>query len=73
MLTIEVVFALWLAGRVRKVLAAVDKRAHDLILLAELLDRLEREPFQSCCSSGSGRRSRPKDTRPRSRFAAWRG
>ena len=37
-----------LAGeRVRGVLAAVDKRTHDLVLVAELLRRLDREPFES--------------------------
>ena len=46
-LAIEGAFATWLAGRVRRVLAEVDERGHDLVLLAELLDRLEREPFQS--------------------------
>jgi DNA mismatch repair ATPase MutS len=33
--------------RVRTVLAAVDRRTHDLILLSELLRRLERESFRS--------------------------
>ena len=46
-LAIEIAFAFWLAERVRRVLAAVDERAHDLILLGDLLDRLEREPSQS--------------------------
>ncbi|MGO8901434.1 MAG: MutS-related protein [Isosphaeraceae bacterium] len=46
-LAIEIAFALWLAERVRRVLAAVDERAHDLVLLGDLLDRLEREPSQS--------------------------
>jgi hypothetical protein len=46
-LAIEVAFGLWLAGRVRHVLAAVDERAHDLVLLGDLLDRLEREPARS--------------------------
>ena len=34
-------------GRVKTVLAAVDRRTHDLVLLSELLRRLERETFQS--------------------------
>jgi hypothetical protein len=44
---IEAAFATWLGRRVKLVLAAVDQRGHDLVLLGELLDRLEREPFQS--------------------------
>ncbi|MGC8639143.1 MAG: MutS-related protein [Isosphaeraceae bacterium] len=45
--TVEGLFAWWLARRVQRVLAALDRRGHDLVLLGELLDRLEREPFQS--------------------------
>jgi hypothetical protein len=41
------VFARLVARRVRGVLAAVDQRTHDLVLLAELLRRLEREPFET--------------------------
>jgi MutS domain V len=37
----------WLSKRVSNVLAAVDQRVHDLVLLAELLRRLEREPFEA--------------------------
>src|SRR5262249_38215141 len=33
--------------RVRSVLAEVDQRAHDLLLLSELLARLERESFEA--------------------------
>ena len=40
-------FARLVANRVRGVLAAVDQRTHDLVLLAELLRRLERESFQT--------------------------
>jgi hypothetical protein len=43
----EGLFAWAVARRVRHVLAAVDRRSHDLVLLAALLDRLEREPFES--------------------------
>jgi hypothetical protein len=46
-LALEGAFAFALAGRVRRVLAAIDERAHDLVLLADLLDRLEREPLES--------------------------
>jgi hypothetical protein len=35
------------SGRVALVLAAVDRRTHDLVLLSELLRRLEREPFDA--------------------------
>ncbi len=41
------IFARFVAARVRAVLAAVDQRTHDLVLLSELLRRLEREQFQS--------------------------
>ncbi len=46
-LTIESIFALVLSRRVRTVLADVDQRTHDLVLLSELLSRLEREPFET--------------------------
>ncbi len=44
-LTVEGVLSLVLARRVRTVLADVDRRTHDLVLLSELLSRLESEPF----------------------------
>jgi len=44
---IEVAFAQALAARVRKVLTAVDRRTHDLVLLSELLRRLESERFEA--------------------------
>src|SRR5262249_31933016 len=46
-LAIEAIFALSLSQRVRTVLAAVDQRTHDLVLLSELLSRLERESFEA--------------------------
>jgi hypothetical protein len=46
-LVVEILFALALRGRIRGFLATVDERAHDLSLLAELLERLEREPVAS--------------------------
>ncbi len=46
-LATEIAFAYWLANRVRHVLMAVDERAHDLVLLGDLLDRLERESARS--------------------------
>ena len=45
--TVEGVIALVLARRVRTVLADVDRRTHDLVLLSELLSRLETEEFQT--------------------------
>ncbi|AMV39408.1 MutS-related protein [Planctomyces sp. SH-PL62] len=44
-LAIEAAFGLWLSRRVDTVLDGVDERAHDLIVLSGLLDRLEREPL----------------------------
>ena len=44
---VDGVFARIISRRVRAVLAAVDRRTHDLVLLSELLRRLERERFQS--------------------------
>jgi hypothetical protein len=46
-LSVEVFFARIVARRVQRVLAAVDRRTHDLVLLSELLRRLEREAFES--------------------------
>ncbi len=42
---VEVAFALWLAGRVRRVIAPLERRAHDLAVFHGLLARLEREQF----------------------------
>jgi hypothetical protein len=44
---IDVAFSLAVSRRVRAVLADVDQRTHDLLLLSELLRRLEREPFEA--------------------------
>jgi hypothetical protein len=44
---VEVAFARTLSARVAKVLTALDRRAHDLVLLSELLDRLEAERFEA--------------------------
>ena len=46
-LVIDGVVGRILASRVKRVLSAVDRRTHDLVLLAEMLHRLEREPFDS--------------------------
>ena len=46
-LTIEGILSLVLSRRVRTVLADVDRRTHDLVLLSELLSRLESEPLQT--------------------------
>ena len=57
-LATEIAFAYWLANRVRHVLTAVDERAHDLVLLGDLLDRLERESAQSVVARAAERHSR---------------
>jgi hypothetical protein len=44
---IDLVFTVAVSSRVRSVLAEVDQRAHDLLLLSELLQRLERESFEA--------------------------
>ena len=44
-LAVDGAFAQLVSRRVRSVLAAVDQRTHDLVLLSELLRRLERERF----------------------------
>ncbi|WP_250846804.1 MutS-related protein [Aquisphaera insulae] len=46
-LGLEAAFAYGLTKRVRRVLATVDRRSHDLDLLGSMLDRLEKEPFQA--------------------------
>ena len=45
--SIAVTFARTVSSRVRTVLTAVDRRTHDLVLLSELLRRLESERFLS--------------------------
>jgi hypothetical protein len=44
-LLLESLFALRIRGRVQQVIKPVEKRAHDLALLAGLLARMEREPL----------------------------
>ncbi|MFI5458951.1 MAG: DNA mismatch repair protein MutS [Isosphaerales bacterium] len=46
-LTVEGTFARAFSARVRNVLTAVDRRTHDLVLLSELLRRLEGERFEA--------------------------
>jgi len=46
-LLLDAAFAYVIGVRLRKVLSAVDQRTHDLVLLSELLHRLERETFES--------------------------
>ncbi len=46
-LAIDALVMRLLASRVKTVLSAVDQRTHDLVLLGEMLRRLEREPFES--------------------------
>jgi len=43
----EVVFVLRHKARVGRVLGALQRRTHDLVLLADLLARIEREPFRT--------------------------
>ncbi len=44
---VNVAFGAAVARKVRAVLTDVNRRTHDLVLLSELLRRLEREPFQA--------------------------
>ena len=44
---IDYIFNAIVSRRVRSVLADVDQRGHDLLLLSELLARLEQEPFEA--------------------------
>ncbi len=44
---VEILVTFWMSRRVRRVLAALDQRAHDLMLLSAFLARLEHEPFAS--------------------------
>jgi hypothetical protein len=46
-LALEAGFAWWQRARVRRVLAALEDRTHDLVLLSELLRRLEHEHFEA--------------------------
>ena len=48
-IVIEASFALSLRARVLRVLAGVDRADHDLALLSQVLERLERERFSSPC------------------------
>ncbi len=72
-LTIEGIFALVLSRRVRNVLADVDQRTHDLVLLSELLSRLEREPFETPLLRRLARPWRPRGCRPRCGSDVWPG
>ncbi len=46
-IAIESILSVVLAKRIHTVLADVDRRTHDLVLLSELLSRLESEPLQT--------------------------
>ncbi len=46
-LLVQGLFALWLMGRVQRVLRVLEKRARDLGLLASLLAQIEKAPFSS--------------------------
>ena len=43
---LQVVFGRWQGSRVKNVIDPLQRRTHDLVLLAELLERLERERFE---------------------------
>jgi hypothetical protein len=47
MVVLEMLLAAWLRPAIRDVLEPVEKRGPDLLLLAGLLDRLEKTPFKS--------------------------
>jgi DNA mismatch repair ATPase MutS len=42
---LEIAYSIRVRKRVKSILSPIDRRTHDLVLLAELLARLEREPF----------------------------
>jgi hypothetical protein len=44
---VDVLVAIGMSRRVRRVIAALDERTHDLVLLSALLARLEHEPFET--------------------------
>jgi len=44
---VEIVVTAWTSRRVRRVLAGLDQRTHDLVVLSALLARLEHEPFDT--------------------------
>jgi hypothetical protein len=44
---VDVLVGIWMSRRVRRVIAALDERTHDLVLLSALLARLEHEPFET--------------------------
>jgi hypothetical protein len=44
---LQIGYTLWIGPRAQRVLAPVERRTHDLVLLAGVLARLENEPFTS--------------------------
>lgn len=44
---VELLFSWRMAGSIHRVLRLLDRRAQELVMLAHLLERLEREPFQA--------------------------
>ena len=44
---VEIVITAWTSRRVRRVLAGLDQRTHDLVILSALLARLEHESFEA--------------------------
>ncbi len=47
MILIELAFLLKEKSRIRQVIGVLQRRTHDLVLLGQLLSRLQREPFQT--------------------------
>ncbi len=47
LILIELAFLLKEKSRIRRVIGVLQRRTHDLVLLGQLLSRLEREPFQT--------------------------
>ena len=52
---LETAFTYWQAPRMKSVTDPLQRRTHDLVLLAELLERLERERFDCPASSDSAK------------------
>lgn len=46
-IVLDVLHSLWLGERIRRVVGPVERRTRDLVLLSELLARLERGPFEA--------------------------
>lgn len=69
---LELAYSLCYGGRVRRVAASVDRAGHDLAILAALLARIEREPFQTDVTRDLRARLDSQGA-PASRRIAWLG